>query len=392
VLTALYVSGWASGAAGRWPAAETAFEEAARIGAGISGPPMRLLPLVLLGLGEAQSNQLKLAAAEQSFRRGLDLLRKAKGAENPELARQLANFAEFLAGGTNPGEAVRVARDAAAVVARRFPDGDGFYTPYVLGPLAVSLLAYGRPDLAQDVATKALAASERFRPSTPYSSMLRVYRAEALVQRGHIDEAEREIEQAERIRIATGAIATEPPIVSLHAQKALLLAVNGRPAEARAAIADVLAQDVIHAERAAAIELLLVTAEAAQRSGDSATAMDLAQKATALIDRLGIGKYARLDSATAHYLEGEALLAGGTAPDARRRLTQALAVRTELLDPASPKVAQVQVALARVLAADSQYDEARKLVASAKAIYAQHAELAEYHRSALRAAEASLRH
>jgi serine/threonine-protein kinase len=139
-----------------------------------------------------------------------------------------------------------------------------------------------------------------------------------------------------------------------------------------------------------AIERDLARAEVALVSGQPAVAEPLARSVRERIERSGLGDYLGWYALRSDFIEGQALLQKGQPASAAPLLKRALETRERLLAPASPKVAEAQVALARCALAMGDVAQARALAMSAVAIHARHAHLGEPYRAPLRELQALL--
>lgn len=126
-------------------------------------------------------------------------------------------------------------------------------------------------------------------------------------------------------------------------------------------------------------------------AGDHGAAARLAAAAVEQIRARPQAAYLRLEIADGELLEGLARVRGGDAADARGLLADALAIRTQLLLPKSPRIAEAELALAECELALGRRAEAAARVAKAEAIERQHVALSARYRAPLEKLRAQLR-
>jgi hypothetical protein len=125
--------------------------------------------------------------------------------------------------------------------------------------------------------------------------------------------------------------------------------------------------------------------------GRPGAAIEQAREVQERIQGSGVGPYLKRWEAQAALVEGKGLLLTQRAPDALPQLQRAVLLGSEVYDPErSPDLAGSQVALASCLIELGHRDQARALLAQAKAIHSTHKDLGEQFRKPLRELEARL--
>ena len=128
----------------------------------------------------------------------------------------------------------------------------------------------------------------------------------------------------------------------------------------------------------------LLEAELELRAGDAAKTLELAGRTRARTAAGELAPYLRSLRSDVDLIEGLAHLRGGDAGAARPLLDRALATRAELYLPASPRIAEAELALAECDLAQGRRDDARRNVERAAAIEARHPSLARRYTEPLR--------
>jgi hypothetical protein len=126
-------------------------------------------------------------------------------------------------------------------------------------------------------------------------------------------------------------------------------------------------------------------------AGDPNSASRLAAEVRDDVTRSPHRPWLALWEARAALAEGKAQLLAGKARDAQPLLERAVALRTELLDAASPLLADAEIALSNCYIDLRELQKASALLTSAKAIHRKHAVLGRHYLKPLTALEDRIR-
>ena len=331
-----------------------------------------MLPSYYMSLARLQGKAWDLDAAEASARQALDLALSDSGEFAYDRTRALASIASIQLAGGRVGESLETARKASESLAG--PVGganDPALSAGVRRTLAATLATAGNLD---EALAQALAAVETLR-ETSFDSHLAAslcVAADIFVDLGKAAEASAALEEARALqqRIEGGTD-------DLHVLRSTRAALDrGDAKQARRLLAAHAGNDgTARANAVSSFRRAVLEAEIELQDGDAGAS---ARLATAAGERMRASDQARdlrpLIS-DGDRVEGLARLRSGDAATARPLLERALATRIELYLPASPKIAEVELALAECDLAQGRSGEAAQRVERAAAIEAQHASL-----------------
>jgi serine/threonine-protein kinase len=385
---ALYLRGLIQSNQGRSREAEASFRRAIEVSRAAEGFPNPSLPRFYAYLGQAQYSLQDIAGAESSARLALQAAKAINGDRHVDTLQTGMRLGRILfdTGRTREGMALLDASRRLALEIRG-PD-DPFHTPQIM---LDSGFAQARAGLIeQGLANIRLAVSNRRanRPGTIYLATMLDQASFALIEMGRFDEARANLDEADAIRLKSGAEAGTDPFRYNVENRVRMALAQGRTETARALLKDY----HVDADESQGMSLSLVSralleAEVDLAAGQGASAMRLAQQVRARIASAGLAQYSVFQEMRADLIEGEALLQAARPAAAEPLLRRTLAMREQLLAPSSPRIAEAQIALAQCERAVGGVGEAMRLEAAARAIHALHRELGPQYRGPLQRLE-----
>ncbi len=324
----------------------------------------------------AQSHAIAIAAAQKAIDAA-----QAKGTERDhDWVRAQTVMAEALYGAERPRDALPFVARAKATMPPASETGSGLTRNTVHLAATRAQVQAGAPQAGLADAEAALADVRSLGRKDAFLALTLEFYAEALEESGKIDQMQQALDDSARIYRRIGVLQRERPL-TLRIRAALD---NGRSHEAHdlfTALPPVTGQGL---ERTAnAIRRSLIGAEINLTEGKLADAAKAASATVAEARASELARYLPLSVADGELLEGLALARGGEAEKAKPILADALAVRTSMLLPQSPRIAEVQLALAECELALGRRGEAADLVAQAEAIEQQHGSLSARYRQPL---------
>jgi serine/threonine protein kinase len=368
----LYVEGAALNNLGRRREAEQVAAEACQVSIKLKGDPNPSLPRFYSFLGDTQQELLDFEAAEQSLRHAAIAAQKLNGDDHIDTMETELRLGGFLAGASRTHEGLQHIERARDILQRTNRSDDPFFAPQVFLVYGFALANAGRPEDGLVYILKAIENRRKNRPGTRYLGQMLEQEAAVLIDLGRYAEALRAVDEA-------GVIAKRvniPPTYLGAKDHARLLMAAGRASDADTAL------DAFHPAAPEAgtlsldtIRLLTARAEVALARHDG----DSAQRLAAQVDRDLSGSPARtylkaLD-ASAALAQGRAELLLGHPSNALPLLQRAVDLRESFLEPASPWLADAQVALACCHLDLGHSRQARLLLTQAKKALASHREL-----------------
>ncbi len=355
-------------------------EDAIRISRSIDGERDPMLPSYYMMLARLQGRAWELDAAERTARQALDLALADDGEFAYDRTRAQAAIASVQLAGGRVRESLESARRAHEWLAA--PAGgsnDPILSATVRRTLAATLVAAGDP--ANGLA-HALAAVETFRQSrldSHLASALHVA-ADAFIELGRLDEAAAALQEAAALLQRVKSVTHDR-----HALQRVRIAMDrGDLRQARAQLARAAESGAsANAREVESFEMSLLAADIEWRDGQAGASAQRAMDAGARMRASSLARHLRPLIGDADWIEGRARLHEGDANAARPLLERALATRIELYLPASPKIAEAELALAECDLAQGDRDEASQRVARAAAIEARHASLSPRYTASL---------
>jgi len=334
-------------------------------------------------LGQAQRELQKFDEAGQSQRLAFQVAQKTGGPDHQLTLIAQMDLGWFLFDTGRTVEGLAVMDDAQQRILRTRGD-DPQTVPFALNRYGRGLLEFGRLEEGNDVLAQAARMLRKYRPGSGYLATALDLQANALTDLGRYVEARAAIEEAARIH---ASVHDEPIYVNgnLAARSRLLLA-TGKADEASTVLNGFFIQDPAPNKISLTwVHASLARADVALALGKPEQALDPASRVRIAVERSPSRVYFKKFEAQAALAEGKALILMRRAPEAMPLLDRAAELSSDLYDPArSPKLADSQIALASCLLGLGRGEQARTLLAGAKAIQATHPELGEQFKKPLR--------
>jgi serine/threonine protein kinase len=380
---ALMLAGRQRNAQGDPAGAEPLFVEAIAELRQDKATPQRALAQHISSLAECQLLLFKFEAAERSYREAIALAHERLGQTSASAYWPESRLALLLHRMGRRDEARQMHSAALDKAIRNEPEVGSAFLEQVRSNYGRSLLAEGRPSDALPLLEQAAAWSRTNRPGAPLlGHRLRDLGATQLAL-GRYDAARRSFGEAWELWKGGSGAAHSSASNAFHLDAARLALALGDPPAAIARLQAVVAP--MHADslpiRADETQRDLLIAQAWLQSGDPQQALALAGASHAHISTAAV-RLPALES-DALWLLGQAHAALGTKDVARRLLERAVAIRAAIDDDTSPWLAQVQIALADVLADLGDMPLARQWMHKAAAAHAHQSELAPHLRRPL---------
>jgi serine/threonine-protein kinase len=370
---ALYAKGMNESRMGRPMEAVASLSRAVGMSRATEGVPNTNLPVYYYLLASAQKDLLQYGQAEASARQALAFAIAINGEDHPDAIRSRSMLALILAESDRMKEGLAVANDVRAAVARVLGAGDPIHGIVALQSCMEAELRAGDLGHALEDSRSTLAQARKLPPRATNIAAALERAAELSIELGRREDAVDQLDEADAAR---GQLEQAP--TNRGALLRIRLALDeDRLDDARARlIAFVPGGASPGAVRVATAQHDLLEAELELHAGNTARAAQLAGASGARIGAGELAQYLRSLHSDGELIEGLAHLRGGDAGAARPLLDRALATRAELYLPASPRIAEAELALAECDLAQGRGDEATRHMEQAAAIEAQHASLA----------------
>lgn len=348
----------------------------------------------LNSLGDVQAAQLKIEAAENTYRRGKLIAETKLGAEDATTLWNSSKLAVFLHS-TGRREEARELHEAALrkILATRGED-DPIYTSGARIHFARSLLADGNFDRANNLAASAVVSTRKhYAGSEILGNEIRIQAAIATMI-GRYDDARRLFAEGLQLAVQRETGGVHPSRLNrFFLDEARLDLASG---DAQVAI-DRLGGLILPAS-ATQLPLLpdqvegqLLLSQAHLLMGDASQALVVAQRALAHIQNSSVRSYYSALEAEALLRLGQAETALGNSGLACSNLERALELRAGMDQANSPRIAEVAIALAQCLILRKDLKTSAALMSRARAIHASNRELGEHWKRPVYDAERRLR-
>ncbi len=333
-------------------------------------------------LGQAQRELQQFDAADQSQRLAFQVAKTVGGADHQLTLIAQMDLGWFLFVTSRTAEGLAVMADAKERILRTRGD-DPQTVPFALNRYGRALVQAGRLEEGVAVLSQAVTNLRKYRPGSGYLAILLDLEAPGWTALGHYQEARAALDEAAQIH---AGIHDEAIYVNenIAARSALLLATD-RPADA----SKVLDGFVVKEPANGTISLTWVRASLARADADLAgpepgQAVELASRVRGALQGSPSRAYFKTYEAQAALVEGKGLFLTHRAAQALPLLQRAVELGSEVYDPArSPALADSEIALGKCLAGMNRTEEARRLLAKARAIHATHKNLGEQFRRPL---------
>jgi serine/threonine-protein kinase len=368
--------------------AEALFAEAIAVSTKVSGDPNPILPRLFAYLGETQQKLLEFAPAETSFRRALDVARRLNGEDHVDTLETELRLGQFLFATSRIKEGLHFLEHAKDSALRTRGPDDAFYTPQMLLEYGWALLRSGRLEEGLAYISQAVENRRKNRPGTRYLGQMLEDQARAFLDLGREAQARKTLDEAETI----GRQVSAPPnYVGLEDRVRLLVSAGDAEAAANAIRTYEGSMPKSTGLSMESLNVALLKSEIALVRGDAAEAVRLAAEVSETLRTGPAASVMGTMVARAALSQGRAALILQRPTEALPLLKQAVELRRELLDAASPALADAQVALAMCDLHLGERAQASALFARAKAIQEAHRELSREFRAPLQQLDQRLR-
>ncbi|HSI48550.1 MAG TPA: serine/threonine-protein kinase [Ideonella sp.] len=331
------------------------------------------LSALYVSLADAQVGLNALDEADASFQRAIAIADQRNRIAPIYRHTAERRYGSFLRRYGRLREAVAMHQPGYAW-ARANPAGYGTIAPMLVVEYGRALAAYGRPEQGLAVYDEGLTLQQRSGGNAPETvASIRLFRGQALLDLGRLDEARAESRQAHAY-FDLGKSGTPPALAALD--RGIELRAGHAAAVLRAwQAARVTRQQPADPELSAAPGLLTEAARLHLAAGDGARSAALAQAALQQVTQDPQRAWRAELEADATRTLGEALLQQGEAGPARENLARALVLAQQVRDPQrSPAVADTLAALALAQARTGDTAGARASAEQARRIRATHAD------------------
>lgn len=361
------------------------YRRAIDVSRSIDGDTSPDLPRYYAELAEIQYAHHDIVGGEQSARKALDAAKSIHGENHVDVVQCEMRLGRLLADTGRVEEGLSLLESAKRkVLVLRGPD-DGFHTPQVLYQRGILLIRSGRIEEALADTDAAVSNRRRDRPGTIPLAQFLEGAATARIELGEFVQAEENLDEGTAIRTQAGQ---KPPSVLFDSNivpRIQLALAQGRADRASQLLPQLAtAGGKMDSLDRQAISDRLLTAEVDAAAGDWASAIELAQSVRQSIETSELAKYYVSLASRADVVEGEATLGRGDAEGAIALLQRALAERVRHLDPGSPEIARVEIALAECYLQLGDMTKASALARDAAAVESKHAKLGPQYSEPLR--------
>jgi serine/threonine-protein kinase len=376
-MAALLIEGNVALRTGDPAAAERSYAESLRIGRSLPGAPARDLPIALMYLGRSQTELMKPAEAEHSFRDAVDTAERIFGKDNQTYVETIINYGSFLAQSARFKEALPWLREAIEAQRRTKGDNETYVLPKALIILGLVLVDYGRAEEGAPLVERAVELRRGPNPAPALAGFLQSA-ARAQIEAGNLARAKTLLDEAATISDGLKPDAARERRGDNDCERAHWALRAEQPQQALTLLRGGCAGGDAPPANKNAVRGKIFVAEAHLQAGDIDAAARLSQEARAVIERLHLGPAAGTMSARLDIIDARVLLAQGDAVGATALLRRALQARQTMFDPNSPLVAESEVWLARARRAAGDTSEAAQLMQRARTALSSHAMLAPY--------------
>ncbi len=390
LVSALNLVGQAQDHRQKYREAIVSLSEAISIATSVQGEARGPLPAIYAYLGDAQRHAMDLDGAGKSLRLAVETARALKGEEHVDVIQTKYRLGVFLAQTSRPVEGLAFLKEAVDLAVRTQGPDEVFHTPMAREGYGVYLLHYGRVEeglvpLAQciDTLRRSKQSGTHGFANTLESS------AGGETELGHYRRAEAILAEVSTIRARLGPPPPDHRADAVLAPAKFLMA-TGKADDAARVLQEFPLEPAAPGKLSYDwLDISLARAEADLARNRPDAAIEQARAVGSRIETSGLRTYFKRWEAQAALVEGKGLLLMQRAPEALPQLRRAVQLGSEVYDPAcSPVLADSQIALATALLTMGRGEEARALLAQAKAIHTTHKDLGEQFRKPLRELEA----
>lgn len=342
-------------------------------------------------LSEMRFFHLDIAGGERDARAALQLATSIHGEDHVDVVQCEMRLGRLLFDTAREQEGLALLASAKRkILALRGPD-DGFHTPQVLFQNAIALIRSGRIEEGLEDVRAAIANRRRNRPGTIPLAQFLESAAVANVEMGRFEEAAGNLDEAQAIREKAGQKTPSQPFDGNIVPRIQLALAQEQYDHAVELLLQLSASAADESRpNMGRITNALLAAGVRAAVGQPAQAIATVSGLRKEIEAGALAPYCRRLLANAAFIEGSAELSRGNADAAIPFLQDALAEREKTLDPHSPEIAEVQIALAESYFKAGAVAKARTLADAADAIEAAHTELGPQYRKPLQDLQAKL--
>jgi tetratricopeptide (TPR) repeat protein/tRNA A-37 threonylcarbamoyl transferase component Bud32 len=342
-------------------------------------------------LAELQVANMDIAEGERNARRALQSAKTLHGEDHVDIVQCEMRLGRLLFDTGREQEGLALLDSAKRKVLALVGREDGFHTPQVLFQRGSLLIRMGRIEDGLNDVQAAIANRRHNRPGTiPLAQFLELA-ASARIEIGDFAQAARDLDEGRAIREKVGQTVPSKPFDGDIVPRIRLALAQG-DANHAAELLPQLSTTNVSTDKydLQQISDALLTAQvhlAANRLVEAAALADIVRQR---IKASALAPYGQSFVATADFIEAEAQFRRGDARAAIPLLQSALLARRQALDPTSPNIAEVQIALAQSLLAAGDIAMSRALALEAAAIEAAHKDLGPQYRKPLQELQVSL--
>ena len=376
-----------------YPESIASLSQAAAVADSVKGESKGTLPAIYATLADSQRNLLDLSGAEKSLRRAVALAHAWEGEEHRDVLQTQYRLGVFLAQTSRPIEGLALLKETEALAVRTKGPEELFHTPMVRRGYGVSLIEYGRVEEGLAQLNQSIEVPRRAKRSGTRGFANRIEVATiGEIELGHYQRAAAMLEEAASVRSRLGDTAPSGQLNDALLARARLLLATGKAEEASQVLRAIPAQAGANGQLTYPwLGVSVGQADADLERNRPQDAILLAREVQRRIHESGLRPYFKGWTAQAALEEGKGLLLTRHAAEALPILQRAVQLGSEVYDPErSPALADSQIALAKCQLALGHRDQARALLAQAKAIHSTHKDLGEQFRKPLRELEALL--
>jgi eukaryotic-like serine/threonine-protein kinase len=374
---ALYESSITYLTAGQYADGEKTIREAISLSKKFKGDPNPDLARYYAYEAEAESNQLRYSAADESYRLAYKYSQTLGDDGSVDVLETGSRLGDFLMVTSRFHEGLPYLQRAKDACLRVRGAGDPFYAPQMLYQYGVALFTVGRPEEALEYVSQAVENRRKNRPGTRYLGQLLEGQAEVLIELGQLERAEQVMKDAEVIRKSVGQKVDKNyliPRIRIALERgrlddaADLVERNYGAVAANAPLSNTLLRN------------LDARAEIALMKLDGATAVAMSKRALDAIGSSEIAPYLKSQQAKAMLHGGRGYRLLHDSSNAIPLLEGGVKAEMELLDAGSPDLGAGQAELGLGYFEGGDKEKARAALAKSVAILRSHRQLGRLYR------------
>jgi eukaryotic-like serine/threonine-protein kinase len=383
----LTMEGIAYNARKEYREATASLVEAGNVAKALPAGARRTEPIIYAYLAEAQFNLDDFATAEVSYRQAWRAARSLRGEEHEDTIQTQLRLGTFLANTGRAEEGLVLLREAKDLVIRTKGAEDIFHLPRVLSNYGSARIQYGQIEAGVAELSTAIELRRRQRSGTRLLAQMQESEAPGLIALGRHSQAAALLDEASAIRSKIGDKPGSAQFVAIALARVELALATSYVDDAAKAIAGLMPEGdggSVHLSHTL-LPIAIARAKTALAAGRAEEAIDRAGAVRRALEASPSREYFKNYEAQSTLVEGKGRLLLRHLADALPLLKRAVDLDMELYDrERSPVLADAQLALADCYFDLGKRDEAKPLLAQAKAIHAAHSELGEQFKAPLR--------